>query len=371
MATETLFGTEVPAITNASDGAVYVLGTRFTPAVNGTVTHGRWYFPTTAQNGVIHGVYRTSDQVLLGQQSFPDATPSGWQQVAYGTPVSLVAGVEYLYALRLPSNYVATVGYPWPKVSTGGNLTAGTDNGWLINASAALQFPTTKSGNGASFFVDGVFSTGASTTPWSKDLDLRWRVLAGWAQDVDVRWRVLAAWQKDFDARWRVLNSWSKDVDVRWRLLGQWSADVVLAWRTLNAWQKDVDLLWQVLNSTPWTKDVELRWRTLNNWSADVDLRWRTLNAWVRDVDLVWRVLGTWNKDLVVLWQVLAGTPWATDLQLVWRTRGQWQKDVTVLWRVLSEVPPTPLPADVRAVLEDYVQGNLTSDHVVERLQGL
>lgn len=156
---QNLFGTETPAIADASDAAEYVLATRFTPGVAGAITHGRWHFPTNAQPGdapVQVGIYRVSDQVLLGSATFPAfPTLGAWNQVAFSSPIAVSAGATYAVAIYLAGRYVATTGYPWPKTS--GDLTAGSANGWLASASGGLTWPGSQSGNAASYFADVVF----------------------------------------------------------------------------------------------------------------------------------------------------------------------------------------------------------------------
>jgi hypothetical protein len=159
VADSTLFGTTTPTITDASDAVDYNLGTRFTPAVAGTATYGRWWFPTTIPDAAVPvsiGIYRVSDQTLLGSATFPlGATLGAWNEVVFSPPIPLAAGVEYVVTAWTPDRYVATVGYTWPFTS--GDVTASASNGWLRNSADALAFPDVVSGNGAAYFADLVF----------------------------------------------------------------------------------------------------------------------------------------------------------------------------------------------------------------------
>lgn len=158
-----LFGNETPVIGDATDNQRYTLGTEFVTAVSGTATHGRWHFPANAQPGgelASIGIYRVSDQQLLGQAAFTAPTLGQWNEVAFPAPIPLAAGTAYRVAVYTPGRYVATTSYPWPKTS--GDLTAGVDNGWLSNANGGtLVFPATESGNNASFFPDLLFEPDA------------------------------------------------------------------------------------------------------------------------------------------------------------------------------------------------------------------
>lgn len=150
----TLFGSAVPAILNADDGNTYVLGTAFTPDVDGTITHLRRYFPTTGQAGVSQGLYRDSDQALIGSVSWPDGTAAGWQQMALASPVAVTAGQTYQTTYFTPSKYTATAAYGFPFTS--GDLTAIAANGKFNASVPALQFAT-GSLSGTAVFADVVF----------------------------------------------------------------------------------------------------------------------------------------------------------------------------------------------------------------------
>ena len=222
----TLFGAATPAILNADDGNTYVLGTQFTPNVNGTATHARRYFPTTPQTGVSMGLYRTSDQALLGTVNFPDGTAAGWQQQAFSSPVALVAGTSYQIVYFTPSRYTATSAYGFPFTS--GDLTAGAVNG-VFNASVpALQYATGNLG-GTAVFADIVFEpTGAPSTVTS-DLDLRWDIKGSVSSDLDLRWNIGGTVSSDLDLRWAVQGTVQvfSDLTLRWQILGEAPEPVV------------------------------------------------------------------------------------------------------------------------------------------------
>lgn len=220
----TLFGATTPAILNADDGNTYVLGTQFTPNVNGTATHARRYFPTTPQAGVSMGLYRTSDQVLLGSVNFPDGTAAGWQQQAFVAPVALVAGISYQIVYFTVSRYVATSAYGFPFTS--GDLTAGAVNG-VFNASVpALQYATGNLG-GTAVFADIVFEPAGVGGTVTSDLDLRWAVQGSVSSDLDLRWAVRGTVTSDLDLRWGVGGQVSSDLDLRWQVLAEAPEPVV------------------------------------------------------------------------------------------------------------------------------------------------
>jgi hypothetical protein len=170
---ESLFGTTAPSLQNEADGVNYALGTRFTPGVNGTISAGKWFFPTTIPDASVQvtiGVYLASGPTLLGSASFPlGATLGAWNTVNFGSPISVTAGTLYAVVIWTPLRYVATTTYSWPATST--NLTATSSNGWLAVSPGALTYPTTVSGNTASYFADVVFDPAVAA--WTYGYDVR------------------------------------------------------------------------------------------------------------------------------------------------------------------------------------------------------
>jgi hypothetical protein len=172
--TESLFTTQVPVLHDNSDATTYTLGTYFTPAVDGTITAVRWWFPSTPQPGadpaVKAALFRTSDGAKLTAE--PDVAFSvpgdsdQWNEVALATPISVTAASVYCVAVRVPDRYVASSGgsSPWPI--TNGDLSAATGAGRFrdmngLPGGAAGQpntvFPSDSFGNGC-YFVDVVFA---------------------------------------------------------------------------------------------------------------------------------------------------------------------------------------------------------------------
>lgn len=228
----TLFGGATPVILNADDGNTYVLGTDFVPNVAGTITHARRYFPTTPQSGVSMGLYRVSDQALLGSINFPDGTSAGWQQQAFSTPIAVTAGVQYQITYFTPSKYTATSAYGFPFTS--GDLTASAAPNGVFNASVpALQFASGNLG-GTAVFADVVFEpAGSGTTTVTSDLAVRWRIRAAVTSDLAVRWGIRAAAISDLAVRWRIRGAVTSDLAVRWGVGGQVVSDLRVRWRVL------------------------------------------------------------------------------------------------------------------------------------------
>lgn len=169
---ESIFTGQTPALTDANDSTRYTLCTLFTPAVNGTVTHGRWYFPATqpSRPPVFALFERTNDTTgtLLGTATF-DLTgyAAGWRTVALSPQIAVTAGHYYYAAIKTEDRYVATTGFFTGSSVVNGNLAAPADdtgtprrNG-RFNDFGAQDVPDyPDSGGGACYFADIVFAAG-------------------------------------------------------------------------------------------------------------------------------------------------------------------------------------------------------------------
>jgi len=361
---DTIFGAEVPALNNLTDGASYCLATNFIPAVAGNATHAKYPFPDSAGTGYTASIYRVSDGVRQGSvATFSDTNP-GWRTQAFPAPIPLSAGVEYQISIFIPDRYQATTGYSWPKVS--GNLTASADNGWLAITPSSNTFATIESGNAASYFADIVFEP-SSGTPFTKDATERYRVLNsftknqtetfrvlnGWTKNTADSYRVLNAFTKNQGDTYRVLNGFTKDAQDRYRALNSWTKDQADTYRVFSTFSKDVTDTWTVLSTTGFVKDVADHWRVFNPFAMEAVESYRVLNPWSVQEDDVWRVLNTW---LVV----------KADS---WRVYATFTRDVTDRYRVYSDTIPPPLPAGAIAFLEDSARSVLTAETVLARLE--
>jgi hypothetical protein len=398
----TLFSTQIPALTDAADGTdSYSMGTYFTPAVNGTVSAIRWYFPATAQPGGVAikaNLFRNSDQAKLGgaDASFATpGTPGAWNQVSLTTPVSVVAGVTYCATIRTPLRYVAsssstTPASPFPL--TNGDLSAASGAGrFTSGVSGNVDFPSTNFSNGC-YFVDVVFTPSASGTPFTKDYSILARVLNTFTKDTSLLARVLNTFTKDYALQARVLNGFTKDVVLQARVLNSFTKDYDLLARVVATFTKDYTILANVASGTGFTKDYALlanvrntfvkdydvlarvlgTWqvdyflpsRVLNDFAKDVVLQARVLNGFSKDYDLQARVRNGFIKDVVLLANVLADTSFVKTYLLLANVREAWLVDYVLRARVLSELPPAPLLADAVARLEDLVVASLAAEHV-------
>ena len=157
-----LFGTETPAVSNASDTASVELGTSFTPSVAGQATGIRFY-KGSSNTGTHTGSIWTSGGTRLATVTFTGETASGWQGATLSTPVNLTAGTRYVVSYKAPQGrYSYTTNY-FANAKTTGSLTAGaTSNGRYLYGSGG--FPTS-SYNATNYFVDVAFTATPTSTP--------------------------------------------------------------------------------------------------------------------------------------------------------------------------------------------------------------
>ncbi|SCB38117.1 protein of unknown function, partial [Bradyrhizobium yuanmingense] len=106
-ATTTLFTTQTPVITNASDGVGYELGMRFTSDTSGSIQAIRYYKAPSETGTHIGHIWSATGQELA-TVTFTNEGASGWQQQALATPLTIQAGTTYIVSVNINSNYVST-----------------------------------------------------------------------------------------------------------------------------------------------------------------------------------------------------------------------------------------------------------------------
>ncbi len=164
-----IFTTQAPAQSSASDSNGIEVGVRFQSNVAGYVTGIRFY--KGAGNGGTHyGDLWSNTGSLLARAAFTGEGASGWQQVTFDSPVPISSNTTYVaayyapqghYALTKPGLATAIVNSPLTALADG----AGGSNG-VYTYSASPSFPTSTSGS-ANYWVDVLFNPtpAPDTTP--------------------------------------------------------------------------------------------------------------------------------------------------------------------------------------------------------------
>jgi hypothetical protein len=155
--------TDAPAGPLETDRAVQ-LGMKFRASVSGTVTGVRFY-KQTGNNGTHIGQLYSSTGVLLAQATFINETASGWQQVAFATPVVISANTTYVISYHTSAGTYSASNNYFTQARSNGPLTAlanGTDgrNG-VYRYTGTPAFPSTGY-QSTNYWVDVVFNTSIS-----------------------------------------------------------------------------------------------------------------------------------------------------------------------------------------------------------------
>ena len=174
-----IFTSQTPAVPDAVEPGGIAVGTAFTPAEDGTVTHVRFYGSTTVTGTWTGGVFLptadddpegTGTGTLLGSGTFVGTPVAGdWNLIELTPPVAVTAGVTYKAVYHnTEGHYVATPSFPEFASGglTNGSLTAPANgiNSILqgtFRVGGMLQYPS--NGVVGCYFADVVVEFAAPT----------------------------------------------------------------------------------------------------------------------------------------------------------------------------------------------------------------
>jgi hypothetical protein len=152
----------------ANDSSAVELGVRFRTDTTGVITGVRFY-KGAGNTGTHTGSLWTNTGTLLATATFGSESATGWQQVLFGTPVPVTAGVTYVASYHTNTgNYAVNSGY---FISAGVDnpplhaLASGVDGLNGVYLYGAGGFPT-QSYNASNYWVDVVYGLPVpDTTP--------------------------------------------------------------------------------------------------------------------------------------------------------------------------------------------------------------
>jgi Domain of unknown function (DUF4082)/Putative Ig domain len=151
----------VPAIEDGGDPNAVEVGVKFTSDVAGFITGLRFYKSATNTGTHIGSLWSSTGQ-NLGNVTFTDETPSGWQQANFATPVAIQADTVYVASYFAPNghysgnvSYFLTEGVDTPPLHALANGVSG-GNG-VYGYGGATTFPT-DTFRSLNYWVDVVFS---------------------------------------------------------------------------------------------------------------------------------------------------------------------------------------------------------------------
>lgn len=160
--------TATPALVDAGASSPLELGMKFQPTISGWVTGVRFY-KSAANTGTHLGDLWTSTGQLLASATFSAESASGWQDVAFASPVAVTAGTTYVASYRTGVGHYSYTGAYFATAGAGsGPLVAPASaavggNGVYAYAGASSTYPGS-SYNSSNYWVDAVFTTSAPGT---------------------------------------------------------------------------------------------------------------------------------------------------------------------------------------------------------------
>jgi hypothetical protein len=152
---QTLFTTQTPAITNATDGGSdYELGMEFRTATTGTIDAIR-YYKAPSETGTHVGRIWSSTGQLLASVTFTNETGSGWQQQALSAPLEIQANITYVVSVNANSHFAITNNGIATTLTNGGISAVADGSNGTYDLDPG-QFPTQSLNN--NYFRDIVFT---------------------------------------------------------------------------------------------------------------------------------------------------------------------------------------------------------------------
>jgi hypothetical protein len=154
----------MPAQPAVTDGRALEIGVKFRSDSAGYITGMRFY-KGTANTGTHVGSLWTNTGTRLATATFANETASGWQEVAFSSPVAIQANTTYIASYFSNSGYFAVnIGY----FRTGFDntplhaLASGVDGPNGVYQYDVSGFPTNGTDN--NYWVDVVFATSVTPT---------------------------------------------------------------------------------------------------------------------------------------------------------------------------------------------------------------
>jgi hypothetical protein len=155
-AAESLFTSQSPMLTDASDGVPYELGMKFQLARSGQITAIR-YWKSPSDSAVHVGRIWSASGTLLASVTFTGESSIGWQQQALEAPLSVQSNTVYVVSVNSGGNFPTTVSGLATAI-TNGDISSVADGSNALFGTPGV-FPT-RSFRSANYFRDIVFVPG-------------------------------------------------------------------------------------------------------------------------------------------------------------------------------------------------------------------
>jgi hypothetical protein len=166
---QTLFTTQVPAVTNVTDGQNEELGTVFTSITAGQITGIRFWKGSSEVGTHVGKIWSGTGQLLVSV-TFTSETASGWQQQPLPTPLAIQANTPYVVSVNTSNTFFSFTHSGLATQVVNGDLRSVVGNNGVFGSTN--QFPTGSFDNSNYFrdimFVPGItYSISGTITPGS------------------------------------------------------------------------------------------------------------------------------------------------------------------------------------------------------------
>lgn len=106
------YWTDSADVSNLTFGLVF-----YTTAVGGAVTKA-WFYKATANTGTHKATLRAINGTVLATKTFSAESASGWQSVAFDTPVAITANTRYVMCVHMPNGNYSFKSGAAPRVNS-------------------------------------------------------------------------------------------------------------------------------------------------------------------------------------------------------------------------------------------------------------
>jgi hypothetical protein len=165
---DTIFELATPTTVDSGDGSPVELGVKFNSSSWGKITGIRFY-KAAANTGTHIGSLWSANGTLLASATFTNETASGWQQVAFSTPVQIVPNTTYVAGYLAPNGHYSAIpaafssaGVENPPLTALSNSAAAGNGVYAYSSSST--FPSS-SFNSTNYSVDVTFLPGPPPPP--------------------------------------------------------------------------------------------------------------------------------------------------------------------------------------------------------------
>lgn len=232
----------LPAITDATDGTSYELGTRIRVNSNAKATSVRFWKAASESNAEHVATFWDNQGRIISRMTLPPSNTQGWVEVILPNPIPLQAGQDYIVSIGIRSHFaVASVFTTQSLTCPTGQLVAPQSTSTAPNGvfGSIGNFPS-QTYNGNYYFIDvsvvddaPCSLASANLTPTAAD------ATDGTSYELGTRVRVTKPTQAIKLRYWKsVSESGDPHIGTIWDSTGHKLANVVFSATTTSGWQE-------------------------------------------------------------------------------------------------------------------------------------